>query len=80
MDLHVRLQVLTFGEPTPTLRKFAAEGLGAKVKMHVVVETYFSLKNLSASHFRTLEALLRLRFDQLLSGVLTLFEQKCLRV
>ena len=36
MDLHVRLQVLTFGEPLPTLRKFAAEGLGAVVKMHVV--------------------------------------------
>ena len=36
MDLHVRLQVLTFGEPLPTLRKFAAEGLSAVVKMHVV--------------------------------------------
>ena len=74
MDLHVRLQVLTFGEATPTLRKFAAEGLGAEVKVHVVVQTYFPFKNLSASHFRTLKALLRLRFDQLLSGVLTLLE------
>ena len=78
MDLHVRLQVLTFGEPTPTLRKFAAEGLGAKVKMHVVVKTYFSLKRLATSHFRTLKALLR--FVILLSGVLTLLEQKCLRI
>ena len=36
MDLHVRLQVLSFGEPLAAPRKFAAEWLGAVVKVHVV--------------------------------------------
>ena len=71
MYLHVRLQVLTFGESLPTPRKFAAKGLGTVVEVHVVNETYFAFKNLSTSHLRTLKALLRFAF---------VLCEKCLRV
>ena len=59
MDLHVRLQVLSFGEPLAAPRKFAAEWLGAVVKVHVVDQTNFALKNLPTSYLRTLMNLIR---------------------
>ena len=78
MDLRVRLQVLAFGKSLPAPWKFAAEGLGTVVEVHVVDETYFSLKNLSTSHLRTLITLLSFDFE--LFRVLFLLEKECLRV
>ena len=58
MNFSMSLQILSFGEPLPAPRKFAVEGLGAVVKVHVVNQTYFSLKSLATAQICTLEDLL----------------------